>query len=172
MRSSFYSEYFEDMLPKIHRFIRIRFPSDLAADLAAETLLTLWRKQLPVPADEIALRKLRTLTYKIALGHISNEERRIARERSHLGQMPLKVQTGPDPTFEAVVPVLLAEAIASLDPNDQQAVNLLIAGFKTSEIADILDITPKAASMRLARARQRLDTKLVHREEGLHDKRA
>lgn len=165
MRDSFYSEFFGDMLPKIERFIRARFPSDLAADLASETMLILWRKQVPVPRDEVALRKLRSLTYKIALGLIANAERKFKRDCTQHEPPAMKIGSGADPTFEAIVPIVLAEAIGSLEFKDRQAVNLLIAGFKTKEIADILEITPKAASMRLARARRRLDANLSAQAE-------
>ena len=47
-----------------------------------------------------------------------------------------------------------------MDDRDREALHLLIGGFRTSEIADILGITPKAASMRLCRARDRLKDRL------------
>ncbi len=160
----FYADYFAEMLPKIHKFIRARFPSAQAEDLANETMLSLWRKRIPVPVDDIELRQLRRLTYKIALGHIVNAQRKAARELEAFEHAVLRIVPGADPTYEAIVPAALAEAISRLDFNDRQAVNLLIAGFRTGEIADILGISPKAASMRLARARQRLDRRL-HEEE-------
>ncbi|MFE2291223.1 RNA polymerase sigma factor [Streptomyces sp. NPDC059452] len=133
--------------------------------MTSETMLTVWRKQVPVPTDDVGLRQLRTLTYKIALGHISNAQRKGARESDALRQGMLRTLPGADPTYEAVVPVVLAEAIAQLDVNDGQGVNLMIAGFRTAEIADILGITEKAASMRLARARKRLDRRLAAGEK-------
>lgn len=160
----FYADYFAEMLPKIHKFIRARFPSAQAEDLANETMLSLWRKRIPVPVDDIELRQLRRLTYKIALGHILNAQRKAARELEALERAVLKIVPGADPTYEAIVPAALAQVIAKLELNDRQAVNLLIAGFRTNEIADILGITPKAASMRLVRARERLDRRL-HEEE-------
>lgn len=160
----FYADYFAEMLPKIHKFIRARFPSAQAEDLANETMLSLWRKRIPVPVDDIELRQLRRLTYKIALGHILNAQRKAARELEALERAVLKIVPGTDPTYEAIVPAALAQVIAKLELNDRQAVNLLIAGFRTNEIADILGITPKAASMRLVRARERLDRRL-HEEE-------
>lgn len=164
MSHVFYADYFADMLPKIHRFIRARFPAAQAEDLANETMLSLWRKRIPVPVDDTELRQLRRLTYKIALGHVVNAQRKAARELEAFEHAVLRIVPGSDPTYEAIMPAALAQAIARLDFNDRQAVNLLIAGFRTGEIADILGITPKAASMRLARARQRLDRRL-HDEE-------
>jgi len=165
LRESFNSEFFEDMFPKIHKFIRARFSSDLAEDLASETFVTLLRKELPPPTDEVGLRQRRTLTYKIALGLISNAVRQNTRDRAHAGPPSLLIHDGQDPTFEAVVPLVVAEAIATLDFNDRQALNLLIAGFGTNEIADILGISPRAASMRLVRARERLSGRLTNRRE-------
>ncbi|MFD4001087.1 RNA polymerase sigma factor [Streptomyces rubiginosohelvolus] len=169
MRDAFYVEFFTDMFPKVHRFIRARFPSGLAEDLASETMLTVWRKRVPVPSDDVGLRQLRTLTYKIALGHISNAERKRARESDVLHQGMLRVTPEADPTYEAVVPVVLAEAVARLDSNDRQGVHLMIAGFRTAEIAVILGISEKAASMRLARARKRLGRRLVEGEKNVAD---
>ncbi len=157
---AFYAEYFADMLPKIHKFIRARFPSSQAEDLANETMLTLWRKGIPAPADDSELRQLRQLTYKIALGHVLNAQRKAARELAAVEHITLRILPGTDTTFEAIVPIALAQAIGQLEFNDRQAINLLIAGFGTGEIADILGISPKAASMRLARCRQRLDRRL------------
>jgi len=156
----FYAEFFAEMLPKIHKFVRARFPSSYAEDLANETLLTLWRKEVPAPCDDTELRQLRQLTYKIALGHILNAQRKAAREQEAVDRVVLRILPGSDPTFEAIVPDALAQAIDQLGFNDRQAVNLLIAGFGTGEIADILGVTPKAASMRLARARERLDRRI------------
>ncbi|WP_170994684.1 RNA polymerase sigma factor [Streptomyces sp. BPSDS2] len=169
MRDAFYVEYFTDMFPKVHRFIRARLHSGLAEDLASETMLTVWRKQVPVPSDDVGLRQLRTLTYKIALGHIANAERKRARESDVLHQGTLRVTPEADPTYEAVVPVVLAEAVAQLDFYDRQGVHLMIAGFRTAEIADMLGITEKAASMRLARARKRLGRRLVAGEKDVDD---
>lgn len=169
MRDAFWAEFCADMLPKVHRFIRARFDSELAEDLASETMVTLLRKKIRVPVDEVELRQLRALTYKIAAGHISNEQKKTARHAEALQGGMLRVIPGEDPTYEAVVPLVLAELIARLDFNDRQAVNLMIAGFRTAEIADILGITAKAASMRLARARERLERLLAPGEEEVDD---
>lgn len=66
-----------------------------------------------------------------------------------------------DPTFEALLPDHVASRVAGLSRDDRQALNLMLAGFKTNEIADILEVTPKAASMRLSRAKDRLRAKMT-----------
>ncbi|WP_203336269.1 RNA polymerase sigma factor [Nocardioides limicola] len=162
---TFYADYFADMLPKVHKFIRARFSSSLAEDLASETMLTLWRKNIPAPKNDVELRQLRKLTYKIATGHVSNAEKKFSREGAANQQGMLRMIPGDDPTFEAVVPSVVVDALAQLEFNDRQVVNLVIGGFRTREIAEILGITPKAASMRLARARERLNGRLSLGEE-------
>lgn len=164
--ASFYGEYFAEMLPKVRRFISARFDTSVAEDLASETMLSVWRKGLPAPQNDVELAQLRSLTYKIAVGHICNSRRRSHVEARHADEGRLRVIPGDDPTFEAVVPGALAAAIATLEFADRQAVNLMIVGFRTVEIADILGITPKAASMRLARARQRLSGRWTTSEGG------
>ncbi|MEI2711779.1 MAG: RNA polymerase sigma factor [Nocardioides sp.] len=165
MVDAFWADFLVDMLPKVHRFIRARFKAELAEDLASDTLVTLLQKQVSPPKDESELLQLRSLTYKIAARHISNAEKKARRQAKVLEQGMLRVTPGVDPTYEAVVPLDLAAAIAQLDFNDRQAVNLMIAGFRTAEIAEILGITAKAASMRLARARERLSQRLAEGNE-------
>lgn len=165
MPRSFFDEYYDEMLPKVHKYIYARFPCDLAEDLANETMLTLWRKGVEAPKDDDELRRLRAFTYGIAFKLILNAQRKARREAQALEPGVLQVGGSPDdPTYEAVVPLALAATIRRLDARTQHAVSLLIAGFGTSEIADILDVTPKAASMRIARARRRL-ADLLHTHE-------
>lgn len=165
VEDSFFTEFFTEMRPRMVRFIRARLSLDMAEDLASETMLTLWRKGLPPPADEIALRQRRTLAYLIAVGHIRNFERKLASEArlaEGIGGATLRIHGSlDDPTFEAVVPGALAKVIDGMERLDRQVLNLMIAGFGTGEIADILGINPKAASMRLSRARDRLRTRLA-----------
>jgi DNA-directed RNA polymerase specialized sigma24 family protein len=41
-----------------------------------------------------------------------------------------------------------------LSPTDREVLDLLIDGYRVAEIADLLDCTPAAASMRLQRAKR------------------
>lgn len=165
MDSAYFNEFYADMRPRIARFIRARFPFDLAEDLANETMLTLWQKNPKTPTEDAGLRQLRAFTYAIAVGHIRNAERKLATEAklsSALSEATLRISgNNDDPTFEALLPDHVASAVAGLSRDDRQALNLMLAGFKTNEIADILEVTPKAASMRLSRAKDRLRAKMT-----------
>ncbi len=164
MDSASFNDFYAEMRPRIARFIRARFPFDLAEDLANETMLTSWLKNPETPSDDAGVRQLRSFAYTIAVGHIRNAERKLASEakfRSALDETTLRiVGNAEDPTYEAVLPDHVKAAVAGLGFDDRQALNLMLVGFKTSEIADILEITPKAASMRLSRAKGRLRAKL------------
>ncbi|WP_244930715.1 sigma-70 family RNA polymerase sigma factor [Nocardioides sp. W7] len=165
MDSSYFSDFYAEMRPGIARFIRARFPFDLAEDLANETMLTLWQKDVAAPTSEIAERQLRSFVYSIAIGHIRNAERKQAAEgrlTTALGEAKLLIRGDiGDPTYEAVLPDRVGSLIAELSFDDRQALNLMLAGFRTSDIAAILEVTPKAASMRLSRAKDRLRTKMA-----------
>jgi len=170
--------FYAEMRPKIARFIRARFPFDLAEDLANETMLTLWRKDARTPTTETELRQLRSFTYAIAIGHVRNAERKMVTEGKLSDELAAAAVTGGvlrihgpdrDPTFEAVVPSSAGDAIRKLRADDQQAINLLVAGLTTAEIADILGITPKAASMRLSRAKDRLRSTMAGAKEVVGD---
>lgn len=165
MDSAYFNDFYADMRPRIARFIRARFPFDLAEDLANETMLTLWQKNPKTPTDDAGLRQLRAFTYAIAVGHIRNAERKLATEAklsSALSEATLRISgNNDDPTFEALLPDHVASRVAGLSRDDRQALNLMFAGFKTNEIADILEVTPKAASMRLSRAKDRLRAKMT-----------
>ncbi|MFT4009369.1 MAG: sigma-70 family RNA polymerase sigma factor [Nocardioidaceae bacterium] len=172
MDKEFFTEFYEDMRPKITRFIRARFPFEMAEDLANDTMVTLLRHDPPTPTDEVELRQLRSFAYQAALGHILNAERRLVTEEklgpTVVADVTLRIQCDTqDPTFEAVLPQMLADAVAELPEVDRQAVSLMAAGLKTGEIADILAIPFKTASMRLSRARRRLRELLT--EKGVID---
>jgi RNA polymerase sigma-70 factor (ECF subfamily) len=166
--SAYFNDFYAEMRPRISRFIRARFPFDLAEDLASDTMLTLWQKNPATPTDQVGVRQLRSFAYSIAIGHIRNAERRMATEsrlKAALSEATLRISgNDDDPTFEAILSEHVGSVVAGLGFDDRQAVNLMLAGFRTSEIADILGVTPKAASMRLSRAKQRLRTKMVGEE--------
>lgn len=170
MSRSFFDEYYDEMLPKIHKYIYARFPCDLAEDLANETMLTLWTKDVDAPKNADELRQLRAFTYSIAFNLMLNAQRKAERGARALDRGVLQVGgSTDDPTYEAVAPLALAADIRSLDAGTRHVINLLIAGFGTSEIADILAVTPKAASMRVSRARGRLEDLRRRCDEEVND---
>lgn len=159
MESEAFTVFYHQMVPSLVRFIGRRLTPELAEDVAHDTMITLWRKNPPAPLDDHDLRRLRAFAYLIAAGHMRNAERKIAGERGMLAVIcndGLLESPRADPTAEAVLPGRLDALLPHLRPDDRRALVLLSAGFKTAEIAELLHVSPKAASMRLRRARDRL----------------
>ncbi|GAA4364908.1 hypothetical protein [Nocardioides caricicola] len=151
--------FYAEIRARLVRFIRARLPADVADDLASETLLTLWGKRPAAPVDDVSVRRLRAFTYAIAIGHVRNAERRLATDGKLVGALAAAAlrdsAISHDPARSAVGLYDLERAIRALSNGDQQVLRLLAAGFRVGEIA------PKAASMRVRRARERLRERLA-----------
>ncbi|WP_374587127.1 RNA polymerase sigma factor [Pimelobacter simplex] len=159
MDSEFFAAFYCDMVPQLVRFVGRRLPTDSAEDVAHDTMITLWRKDPPSPGDDQDLGRLRALAFLIAAGHVRNAERKAASERRLLEAIASETALPPastDPTAEAVLSDRLQALLSQERPDDRRALGLLSLGFKTAEIADVLEVSPKAASMRLRRAIDRL----------------
>jgi len=134
-----------------------------AEDLVLLTLETLWGKQLPEAVDEVEQSRLRSLGYRVLDGHLRNELRSRRRESRLLGQVIENQMTrcGDEPDVAVVVipdgltPTTHA-AIASLNTADREVLVLMVEGFRVSEMAEILELSPGAVSMRLLRAKGNL----------------
>ena len=160
MQGDDFDAFYAEMRPKVARFIRARFPGDAVDDLTSETLLTLWCKDVPAPRDAPALARLRALTYAIAVGHIRNARRRLDVERRLVEAVGAACrdrllgmeQSSPAQTLVEAI----EEAVEKLAETDRHVLELDLAGLRSAEVAELLRISPKAASMRLSRARVRL----------------
>lgn len=159
MDSGQFTEFSRDIIPGLLRYITRRTDTDVAEDLCAETLTTLWSKKLPAPHDDASLAQARSLTYRIADGHIANHRRS---RRRHLKLVSSAAAHAPREAarrdfVDAIADRERAEQmLVPLDPADQQVLVLIIDGFSFAEIGAILDCSPSAAKMRAFRARKRL----------------
>lgn len=159
-----FKQFFGLMHAKLLRYAMRKLDVDTANEAAIDTLRTIWDKELAAPTTDDEARQLQSLTYKIMDGIISNSLRAGRRRARLVDALITQQQTlgEPEPgtaghyAVDGDVPALLAELSAA----DQQILSLLIDGYSVTEIATILDCTPGAASMRLARARNRLRAKL------------
>jgi RNA polymerase sigma-70 factor (ECF subfamily) len=127
-------------------------PSD-AADLAAETYLTLWRRIDRLPEDEDGAR---AWAFGVARGVLLNHSRGVRRRLAladRLRDALLQQEEGgtadnrPD----------LGDALGSLSEDDRELI-VLIAwdGLSPAQAAAVLGVEPGAARVRLHRARKRL----------------
>jgi RNA polymerase sigma-70 factor (ECF subfamily) len=133
----------------------LRRRPDLARDMVAETFLVAWRRLEEVPAEP------RTWLLAVARRVLANQFRGEGRRRALLGRLgALRVEVAPDPGELAGEPGL-RRAFASLAPSDRELIALsLWEELDAAGIAQVLGCSPGAATTRLYRARQRLQSAL------------
>jgi RNA polymerase sigma-70 factor (ECF subfamily) len=126
-------------------------PSD-AADLAAETYLTLWRRIDRLPEDEDGAR---AWAFGVARGVLLNHSRGVRRRLALADRLrdALLQEEGAIADNRSI----LGDALGSLSEDDRELI-VLIAwdGLNPAQAAAVLGIEPGAARVRLHRARKRL----------------
>jgi RNA polymerase sigma-70 factor (ECF subfamily) len=162
--------WFEDLVTSYHGRL-VWFVAGLlgdeqhALDVAQETFVVAWRvrQRLVAPfaggSDEVGARRW---LYRVAY----NRAISLLRHRQRLAFDSLEQLAGGDETdFFAPTPFedqvveaeVLRSALAHLHPDDAAAVLLhVVHGFTTNEIADVLGVSPGAATKRVWRAKERL----------------
>lgn len=142
-----------DVYEPLQRYLRRRSSPDDAADLLADSLLTIWRR-----IDDVPIEAPLPWCYGVARRTLSNH-RRGAQRRLRLVER-LETQTGPslilDP-IESLEDGELAEALERLPAADQEILRLWAwEQLEPREIAEALGSTPNAVSLRLSRAKKKL----------------
>jgi len=147
-----YREHFRAVL----RFAAARIDPERAKDVAAETFLVAWRRLDDVPAEPRAW--LLGVARKAIAGQFRSETRRDALA------VRLRGAEGAESTDP---PELLADrdevlaAFAALRERDREVLRLVAwDGLDAAEAADVLGVTRLAFTVRLHRARRRLERAL------------
>ena len=144
------------MYPKIVRYASRRLDASGADDVASQTMQALWDKDLDDPADEIEERKLRSLAYRVAEGLIRNAARAGARRNRLINRLASTGQPEHEPDIADLVVNGSPSWVAELPLTDREVLALLVDGYPVAEIAEILDCSAAAVSMRLQRAKKNL----------------
>jgi len=163
---------FDSLAPAVHRFlVRLTRDAHAAEDLLQETFTTLWRKRAQFRGDGSVEGYLRQIAYRTWL----NARVRLKRART---VAPLDVE--PSSPSETA-----ADGVArDLDRRDalaavRRAVDALPEGWREpfvlfryegltcAEIAEAMDLSPKAVELRLARAMKEVVSRVApHRLNG------
>jgi RNA polymerase sigma-70 factor (ECF subfamily) len=146
-----------DLVEPLRRYLGRRTDAETAEDVLAETMLVCWRRLADVPAGVGAL----PWAYAVARRCLANAERSARRQRRVAG----KVATLDPPRETAPAddrdPALHA-ALARLRDADAELLRLWAWEQLTpAEIAQVLDVTPNAVSVRLTRAKAALREELA-----------
>lgn len=161
---------FEALVDRVHdplvRYLRRRSTVQDAEEVMSEVLLTLWRRLDAVPQGEPL-----PWCYAVARRALANH-RRAGRRRLALVDR-LYRQPRYEPEAEAEHPELTA-AVARLSEADRELILLWSwEGLEPREIAQVLDTTPNAVSLRLSRLKRKIaatmrqnEPRAGHREGG------
>jgi RNA polymerase sigma-70 factor, ECF subfamily len=131
-----------------------------AGDIAAEVFAVAWRRREEVPAEPETLLWL----YGTARRVVANTARAAGRRDRLTGRLASlrdarEAQPEPAPGGH---PEVLA-ALERLAPAEREAIRLAVwEDLPVRDIARVLDCSPNAVSLRLARARKRLGRELAH----------
>lgn len=142
---------------RVHGFVRrCGANHHVAEDVVARTYEIAWRRwhKVPLPAEQ-AMRWLCVVAWNVLKDHRRSTAREMAlahRLTASLGAVDARVHAHPEEHR-----LVALEAWERLRPLDREVLSLsTVEGPALDELAKRLDCTPKAASVRLSRARQRL----------------
>lgn len=136
---------------------RIETNSD-AADLVAETLLTVWRRRDSLPHDPI---EARMWLFGVARRTLFRYRRTWTRRFAVADRLREHLETRPETAVDRGVAVDVEKALATLPHTDREIIRLVHwDGFTLAEAASILGMRPAATRMRYGRARARLRVEL------------
>ncbi len=146
-----------ELLEPLRRYLGRRTDAETAEDVLAETMLVCWRRLADVPVGEGAL----PWAYAVARRCLANAERSARRQRRVAGKVatldpPRETTRTDDGDAE------LSAALGRLRDADAELLRLWAWEQLTpAEIAQVLDVTPNAVSVRLHRAKAALREELA-----------
>jgi RNA polymerase sigma-70 factor (ECF subfamily) len=152
-----------ELIEPLRRFLARRTDPATADDVLADTLLVCWRRLDEVPEEPLPW------AYGVARNCLANALRSGRRQE----RLAAKVAAVDPPREVAPAPdeggADLAEALAALPETDAELLRLWAwEQLSPAEIAETLEITANAASVRLHRAREKLRAQL-HDQLGKKD---
>lgn len=148
---------FEQHLDAVHRYCRRRARPEDADDAVAEVFLVLWRRR-----NEIGAGADLPWLYATARRVLANQRRSLVRRMrlvDRLAREPVTVGRMDEPDDD------VRHALTRLTERDREVIRLALwEDLTTTEISRVLGCSPKAASMRLQRALDRLAQRLSTEE--------
>ena len=155
---------FERHFDAIHRFLHRRLGRDLADELAAETFAAEYRRRRSfVPSRESALPWLYGIAANLVRRHRRTEVRRLrAYARTGVDETVELDETGTVERVDAArIGPALADALASLSPDDRETLTLVVLAELTYEEAGgALGVPPGTVASRMNRIRRQLVSRL------------
>lgn len=154
-----FAEVFREHQSALSRYLSRRVAIDDVEDLAANVFEVAWRKRNQVVEGE----ELPWL-YRIAAYEVANLRRRQNSAASFL-KLQKTVETAPSPEALAVLDFDLAQAWKTLSPAEAEILALVaFEALTVAEAAHAAGISANAASIRLFKARKKIETALAAKD--------
>ncbi|WP_193613729.1 sigma-70 family RNA polymerase sigma factor [Nocardioides lijunqiniae] len=153
-------ELFERHARMVYRYARARLDQEDAEDAVSEVFVVAARRTPPAGLDPAAW------LLGVARNVVANQVRSLRRRRALVARAELTApRSDPDHAPWLVRLDALRAAVATLSARDQEVVSMLAAAPLTPEqLAAALGCSPRAAAVRVHRARQRLRSALAATE--------
>jgi RNA polymerase sigma-70 factor (ECF subfamily) len=151
-----FEELFQRYYDRVLAYALCRAERDQALDAAAETFLVVWRRLGDVPAEPLPW------LLGVARRVLSTQRRAAGRQANLAGRLAaVPPSIGRDPGDEVAASVAIRAALGRLGDADRELLMLLAwDGLTTREAAESLGCSIPAVSIRLHRARRRLEREL------------
>jgi RNA polymerase sigma-70 factor (ECF subfamily) len=153
-------ELYERAYADVLRYACRRVDEDTARDAAAETFLVAWRRLDVIPAEPLPW------LYGVARGVLANESRRTRRQGRTARRIAESPPVAPrDHSDRIGEKELVAAALATLSEADLEVISLVAwEGLEAQAAAQVVGCSTSAFSVRLHRARQRLQLALADQQ--------
>jgi RNA polymerase sigma factor (sigma-70 family) len=157
---------YEQHYPAVLRYAARRVGTEAARDVAAETFLTAWRRLDRVPPGQ-PLPWLYATARKCLANELRRRETRQRLDSRLRGEATLGQDVAdPEPSGRVADRLAVLAALASLRPDDQEALRLIEwEQLDVSAAAQVMGCSAPTFRVRLHRARRRLARALVRADE-------
>ena len=161
MESTTRRALFEDAVGEVYeplqRYLRRRCAPDDADEVLNDALLTMWRRLDDIPADAQL-----PWSYGVARRCLANHRRGSQRRLRLVDKASRAAAPDHSPTWTSQADAELHDALGRLSEDDREVVRLWAwERLEPREIAEVLDTTANAVSLRLTKARKKLEREIA-----------
>ena len=154
-----FTEVFREHLPAISRYLSRRVAVDDVEDIAANVFEIAWIKR-----SQVVLGEELPWLYRIAAFQVANHRRRQSTVINFFMAQRTE-QSSPSPEALAILDVDLAKAWKTLTPAESEILALVaFEDLSISDAAKVAAITANAASLRLFKARKKIESALAEKD--------
>lgn len=143
-----------DVFDPLQRYLRRRLPADQVDDVLSDTLLVMWRRLDDIPRDAAL-----PWCYSVARKNVANRRRSDRRRLALVEKLAAQLNpiNGGEPED-----LELEEALATLPEADRELLHLWAwEQLEPREIAIVTGLTANAVSLRLTRAKKKLEKEMT-----------